>query len=291
LLVVGANGTLGRALTRLCGERAIDCVGLSRRDLDIADAEDVRRLIEGLRPWAVINAAGYVRVDDAEADCDRCLRDNTIGAERLAAACEWAGIRYLTYSSDLVFNGARAEPYLESHPVGPLNMYGRSKAEAERLVSRAMPSALIIRTSAFFGPRDSYNFVANVLDELMEGRSVRAGAAVVSPTYVPDLVHASLDLVIDGEQGIWHVANQGAVSWCRLARTTATMAGLDPSRVEECDASALGWAATRPKYSALGSERGLLLPAWEHSLERYLHERRDDANGRSACASRERTSE
>jgi dTDP-4-dehydrorhamnose reductase len=286
LVIVGASGTLGRAFVRLCSERGIASLALSRQDLDIADAAAASRLIEEAKPWAVINAAGYVRVDDAENDCDRCLRENTVGAERLAAACERAGIRFLTYSSDLVFNGAQAEPYLESNPVDPLNVYGRSKAEAERLVSQAMPSSLIVRTSAFFGPWDGANFIANILSDLMEGRSVRAGASVVSPTYVPDLVHASLDLMIDGEQGLWHVANQGAVSWSHLAKTTAAMANLDDTLIQECDPCTLGWAAPRPGYSALSSERGLLLPPWEESLGRYLHERRDDlARGRAACVS------
>jgi len=284
IIIVGGNGTLGRAFARLCAERGIHCLALSRRELDIADADAISRLLQDTRPWAVINAAGYVRVDQAEHERDRCLRENTVGAERLAAACACAGIRLLTYSSDLVFSGSREEPYVESDAVSPLNMYGYSKAEAERLVSQAMPSSLIIRTSAFFGPWDSSNFVANVLGDLMEGRSVHAGATVVSPTYVPDLVHASLDLLIDGECGLWHVANQGAASWCHLAKTVAAMAKLDAALVKEGDASTLGWAAARPGYSALGSERGVLLPPWEESLGRYLHERRDDlARGRAAC--------
>ena len=284
IIIVGGKGTLGRAFARLCAERGIRCLALSRRELDIADGYAISRLLAETRPWAVVNAAGYVRVDRAEHERDRCVRENTIGAERLAAACASADIRFLTFSSDLVFNGSREEPYLESHPVSPLNVYGRSKAEAERLVSQAMPSSLIIRTSAFFGPWDSANFVANVLGDLMEGRSVHAGATVVSPTYVPDLVHASLDLLIDGECGLWHIANQGAASWSHLARTAAAMAGLDAAVIVECDASTLGWAAPRPGYSALGSERGVLLPPWEESLGRYLHERRDDlARGRAAC--------
>jgi dTDP-4-dehydrorhamnose reductase len=286
LVIVGANGTLGRAFVRLCSERGIPSLALSRQDLDIADTPAVNRLMDEVRPWAVINAAGYVRVDDAENERDRCLRENAVGAQQLAAACERRGVRFLTYSSDLVFNGAQAEPYLESHPVDPLNVYGRSKAEAERLVLQTMPSSLVVRTSAFFGPWDAANFIANILNELMEGRSVRAGAAVVSPTYVPDLVHASLDLIIDGEEGLWHVANQGAVSWAHLAKTTAAMAKLDDTLIQECDAGTLGWAAPRPGYSALSSERGVLLPSWEDSLGRYLHERRDDlARGRAACVS------
>jgi dTDP-4-dehydrorhamnose reductase len=183
-----------------------------------------------------------------------------------------------------VFDGSRATPYRESDPVRPLNVYGRSKADAEQLVSFILPTALIIRTSAFFGPWDAYNFVSQLLESLMEGRSVRVGGEVVSPTYVPDLVHASLDLLIDGEQGIWHLANQGAVSWCDWGRTAAKMAGYDPQRVQECDPSSLRLRAPRPGYSALGSERGTLLATWEASLERFLQERQSLAvQGRAAC--------
>jgi dTDP-4-dehydrorhamnose reductase len=90
---------------------------------------------------------------------------------------------------------------------------------------------------------------------------------------VPDLVQASLDLLIDDEQGIWHLSNRGAVSWYEFARTAAGMASFDPSLIEPCEPSELGWSALRPSYSALGSERGWLLPCWEESLERYVYDR------------------
>ena len=272
LVIIGANGTLARAFSRICGERAIDHVALSRRDVDIADHQAVNRLLIDLQPWAVVNAAGYVKVDDAETDRDQCLKVNTVGAERLASACAQLGVRFLTYSSDLVFNGSQSVPYLESHPVDPLNVYGRSKAEAERLVLRSWPLSLVIRTSAFFGPWDSSNFVHHVLGRLVEGRPVEVSQAVVSPTYVPDLVHASLDLLIDGEEGLWHLANRGAVSWGHLAKTSASLAGLDATLVEEQPVHAVTSGAIRPKYSALSSERGVLLPPWEQSLDRYIHD-------------------
>jgi dTDP-4-dehydrorhamnose reductase len=101
---------------------------------------------------------------------------------------------------------------------------------------------------------------------------VRTSRNVVSPTYVPDLVHACLDLLIDGERGVWHLANNGMVTWGDLARKTAAMAGLDAGLVEDCDAKDLGLTALRPLYSVLGSERGCLLPSLEHSLERYMSE-------------------
>jgi dTDP-4-dehydrorhamnose reductase len=277
LVIAGAGGTLGSAFARLCPARGIEHVALSRSELDIAHPEAIDRLLEDLRPWALVNTAGYVRVDDAEADRERCVRENTLGAGHLAEACGRHGVKLLTYSSDLVFDGSRTDPYLESHPVSPLNVYGESKAEAERRVSEVLPSALIIRTSAFFGPWDSYNFVSHVFRQLGEGRKLRVASTVVSPTYVPELVHASLDLLIDDERGIWHVANQGAVSWSEWARTAALLASFDASLVEACEPADLGWAAARPSYSALGSERGRLLPAWEESLGRYLAEREQRA--------------
>jgi dTDP-4-dehydrorhamnose reductase len=246
--------------------------------MDIADPAAVGATLDGLRPWAVVNAAGYVRVDDAEREPERCHRDNAIGPVTLAAACAERGIRFVTFSSDLVFDGDRCEPYLESHRVRPLSTYGRTKVMAEHRVREILPTALIIRTSAFFGPWDRYNFVTIALAALAAGRPFRAAAdAVVSPTYVPDLVHACLDLLIDGERGLWHVSNDGAVTWAELARLAARLAALDGSLVEECDTPSLGMPAPRPRYSVLGSERGRLLGSLDRSLAYYLRDRAVDA--------------
>ena len=112
------------------------------------------------------------------------------------------------------------------------------------------------------------------LRTLAEGRKfVAADDALVSPTYVPDLVGASLDLLIDGEQGIWHLSNEGAITWAELARSTARRAGLDPGLVEARPTALMQHAAPRPLYSVLASERGHLLPTLEDALERYLNER------------------
>jgi dTDP-4-dehydrorhamnose reductase len=118
---------------------------------------------------AVVNTAGYVRVDDAENDCIACFRENTKGATVLAEACARRGIRLLTYSSDLVFDGTAKHPLVESDPVHPLNVYGQSKAEAEKRVLEAYPDALVARTSAFFGPWDEYNFVIAALRTVARG--------------------------------------------------------------------------------------------------------------------------
>src|SRR5918998_241494 len=218
-----------------------------------------KRDIRFYKPRAVINTAGYVRVAEAENDAERCFRENALGAEVLAQACAEAGIPLVTFSSDLVFDGSLERPYVESDEVNPATVYGASKAEAERRVLGAHDKALVIRTSAFFGPWDRYNFVWSILNTLSRGEGVEASADVVSPTYVPDLVNTSLDLLIDGGAGLWHMANLGEVSWRDLAAMAAERAGFDPSLVTDAgDLPALN--------TALSTERGILMPRLESAL-------------------------
>jgi dTDP-4-dehydrorhamnose reductase len=267
LLVTGGTGTLGRAFERLCGLRGLACHLTSRSVLDIAEPSSVAQAIELFRPWAVINTAGYVRVADAERDADRCYRENTEGAARLAEGCGRAGIPFVSFSSDLVFDGRLGRAYLETDDPNPCCVYGISKARAEEQILRHCPQALIIRTSAFFGPWDRYNFAYDVLSRLAAGEVVTArGDVLVSPTYVPDLVHATLDLLIDGENGIWHLANSGATSWAGLAQMVASRAGLDSSAIIVDRPSAA------PACTALGSIRGEMLSPLEHAVDRFFTE-------------------
>jgi dTDP-4-dehydrorhamnose reductase len=135
----------------------------------------------------------------------------------------------------------------------------------------------VVRTSAFFGPWDKHSFVTLALQAFERGDAfTAANDMTVSPTYVPDLVHACLDLAIDGEAGIWHLANAGGVTWAELAEKAAHAAGIDASRLEAKPASSCGLAAARPVYTAMTSERGILLPALDNALARYLELRNQD---------------
>jgi len=271
LLITGATGTLGSAFARICERRGLAYYLLTRKELDIAESASIEAAMERYEPWAVVNAAGYVRVDDAEQQRNICLRENSIGPALLAVSCNARGISLLTFSSDLVFNGKLRRPYLESDQPAPLNVYGATKLKAERTILEILPEALVIRTSAFFGPWDQYNFASAVLSTLAEDVPFRAaGDATISPTYVPDLVDASLDLLIDGERGVWHLANGGAVTWAEFARLLAQEAGYDPSLIESQPGRLLGFRARRPTYSALASERGTLLPTLEEAVTRFL---------------------
>jgi dTDP-4-dehydrorhamnose reductase len=274
ILIAGAGGTLGRAFVHACRMRGLPYVALSRRDLEISNLEAVCSAVSRWQPWAIVNAAGYVRVDDAEREPSICRRANAVGPAVLAAVCRRRRLQLVTFSSDLVFDGMMQRPYLESDPVSPLNVYGRTKVEAERRVLALAPSTLVVRTSAFFGPWDRANFVTRALETLSAGGTVRAaGDAIVSPTYVPDLVDRALDLLIDGAAGVWHVANEGALTWAAFARLAAAAAGFNPEFVEASESTAFNAPATRPPYSALGTERGPALPPLEESLSRYVRDR------------------
>jgi dTDP-4-dehydrorhamnose reductase len=270
LLITGATGTLGQAFARFCAMRGLPVHLLTRAELDIASQASVDAALARWNPWAVINTAGFVRVDEAEHE-PRQWRENVTGPAILARACARAGIRLLSFSSDLVFDGGKPSPYVESDAPHPLNAYGRSKLEAERRVLKLAPDALVIRTAAFFGPWDGYNFVARALDALRKGERWRAAIdQLVSPTYVPDLVQAALNLLIDGERGLWHLANRGVVSWAGFAQMVAEAAGLDAGLVDPVPGVMLGQIAPRPRYSALHSERGLTLARLKDAVTQYL---------------------
>jgi dTDP-4-dehydrorhamnose reductase len=282
VLITGATGTLGRGFARICELRGLAYHIVTRQEMDIGEADSIKRMVETVNPWAIINTAGYVRVDDAEKDRARCFRENALGPVQLAQACDRRGISLVTFSSDLVFDGQKHRPYLEGDPVSPLNVYGESKAEAERRILEISPRALLVRSSAFFGPWDDYNFLTTTLRRLRKEEPVVAAKdAYVSPTYIPDLVHATLDLLIDGESGIWHLANKGVVTWAQLARYAASMGGASDDLIVEKTVAEMQLSAPRPTYSVLGSERGQLLGFLADALCRYLEDR-GEAQGSDA---------
>jgi dTDP-4-dehydrorhamnose reductase len=140
----------------------------------------MQEVLAQMKPWAVINAAGYVNVDKAEGESKQCFDANCAGPAALAALCHEQRIPFLSFSSDLVFNGTKGEPYTESDVAEPLNVYGWSKASGEKAILENNPKALVVRTSSFFGPWDGYNFVHKTVCALREGRLVEAASVHVA---------------------------------------------------------------------------------------------------------------
>ena len=263
ILIAGATGTLGQAFARICAHRGLAYVLTSRDELDITDEASIAAALERFKPWAVINAAGFVRTWEADQKFDECLAINAAGPELLARSCKVAGLPLVTFSSDRVFDGKLGRPYVEPDELAPACAYGRSKAEAEARVTAIDPDVLIVRTSAFFGPWDHHNFLFNTIEKLKRGEEVfESDRKFVSPTYVPDLVHATLDLLLDEEKGIWHLTNQGAISWHELAGEAASVARLDRGLVRRLEVTDDDEAAD----TSLTSRRGLLLRPLDRAI-------------------------
>lgn len=278
LLIAGGGGALARTLAELCAARGLPYLLTSRREFDVADPASVMAGLAVYRPWAVVNAAGYARVDRAESEPERCRRETVEAARVLGGSCAAAGTPLLAFSTHLVFDGEKAGPYLEDDPAAPLGVYGRCKAEAERVLLTTFPDALIVRSGPLFGPRDDRSVAARAIRAVAAGeRFAAADDVTVSPAYRPDLVHAALDLLLDRESGLWHLANAGAVSHAEFARAAVRAAGLDAGGVLAVPATGLGWAARRPRSSVLGSSRGALLRPLDHALARYADARRPAA--------------
>lgn len=269
ILLLGASGTLGQAFARSCALRGLSYRLLDRKGLDLASPASIAAALDEHRPWAVINAAGWVRVDEAEDDPDGCMAVNAAGAIALARACDDRQIACVSFSSDLVFGGNPAEWFVESDTPAPLNVYGRSKSAMEAGILELGGRHLLVRTAAFFSPDDVHNFAVHTVDAMRGQQPMRASDCVISPTYVPDLCHSTLDLLIDEAFGLWHLSNAGAVSWVEFASRIADACGLDASLVQTVSCTDMGWAARRPGRSALASGRGSPMPSLDDAIERF----------------------
>ncbi|MEP7080309.1 MAG: family 1 glycosylhydrolase [Ginsengibacter sp.] len=274
ILILGGNGTLGSAFRKICDRRNIPFISLARPQFDITQKENIEKAIDDFKPWAVINTTGFVKVDEAETNREICRALNTESVKELADACNRKGIQLMTFSSDLVFDGEKKFPYLEQDEVAPLNYYGYTKACGEKLALENFPQSLIIRTSSFFGPWDHYNFAHYILEKLQNDQTTFVVDNItVSPTYVPHLVDAALDLLIDRGIGIWHLCNDGKILWTDFARELANHNGFANKNVIPKNQQEMNWKAIRPVYSALESGKGIKLPSLENAIECFFEEK------------------
>ena len=182
----------------------------------------------------------------------------------------------MAFSSDLVFGGDSSRPYHEADEPAPLNVYGHSKHQAEQAILSLSGSHLIVRTAAFFSPHDVHNFAVHVLQSLAAGERIHAAADhVVSPTFVPQLANAVLDLLIDGAAGLWHLTNGDAVSWAEFAERVASTCGHRDGAIERVSGALPGWVAPRPAYVPLVSNRGKLMTSLDEALDHFSFLLRD----------------
>lgn len=270
LLIIKGKETFAALYTKHCVRRGIPFVMLDKSEINLFNKIELNSILENYNPWAVINTVDYQDIDKAEVQPDLCRMDNIVAAVNLSEICKASEIKFLSFSTDLVFNGNRKEPYIESCKVAPLNVYGFSKAAAEQQILKHNPSALIIRTSACFSLHNENNYIGSFLKKIENGTKVQvAKDIIISPTYTPDLINTSLDILIDGEKGIWHLTNRGSESWADFLMKLVETSGYDCKYIDPRFSRDLKFIAKRPRYSVLESERASLMPTFEQALNEY----------------------
>lgn len=274
LLIIGATGSLGSAFARVCNFRGIVYHLSERGELDITSKEAIEKILDKIKPWAVINAAGYTRIDEAEKSPQACFRENTTGPVMLAEICKSLGIKFVTFSTDQVFNGEKKRPYSVNDLTGPLNQYGLSKKMAEEQISKVNPDSLIIRSSVFFNPWHKHDTLSKILFSGMHSNYQfnLPSDIVISPAYIPDVVNTVLDLLIDGESGIWHLSNQQEITYSEFARLALEIAGLNKNIITAVPSTSLDYTALRPSYSVLETSAGITLPLLTNALKNFVSE-------------------
>jgi dTDP-4-dehydrorhamnose reductase len=273
LLITGAGGMLGQDVASAARDAGHDVLAFAHHQLDITDADAVRRVITGGALDAVVNCAAWTNVDGAEGHEWEATNVNGAGAGRVARAAATAGAWTVHVSSDYVFDGSKGEPYVESDPTGPVSAYGRSKLTGELEVARQAPTShTIIRSSWLFGAGGPC-FPATILRLAAE----RDELSVVDdqtgcPTFTGHLAQALLTLAERRPHGVVHIAGGGSCSWFEFAREIVDSARLE-CEVKPCSTQEMPRPARRPAYSVLGSERrreAPALPHWRDGLAEYM---------------------
>ena len=229
VLVTGALGQLGTELLPLLEPHEVVAVDLP--ELDITDRALVLGAFHEIRPEVVINCAAMTAVDDCESKIDLAYAVNAMAVRHLAEGCRAVGAHLTTISTDYVFDGTKIGAYNEWDDTCPASVYGRSKLAGER---EAGPAATVVRTAWLCGEHGP-NMVKTILALLDEHDTLSfVDDQVGYPTFASDLAPIVRQLAIERRPGIFHVTNQGAVSWFEFAREVAKAVGADPGRVNPC---------------------------------------------------------
>ncbi len=293
IFVTGVSGQLGHDVMNELHERGIEAVGSDiqpsyggRQDgtavtampyvqMDITDAEAVKRVLGESGADAVIHCAAWTAVDKAEEAEETCRRVNALGTENIAAFCGEAGLPMMYFSTDYVFNGNGTRPWEPEDAYEPLGVYGATKAEGEAAVRRLVPKYFILRIAWVFG-LNGHNFIKTMLRLSKTHDTLTVvNDQIGTPTYTLDLARLVADMIVTDRYGIYHVTNEGEyISWYDFARAIFEEAGktvtILPVTSEE-----YGAAAKRPYNSRMNREKirqeGFTpLPHWRDALRRYI---------------------
>lgn len=284
ILVAGAQGQVGRELSRQCRTAGHQVIALDRHGMDIRDANSVRRAFTATSPQLVFNAAAWTAVDEAESRFDDAIRVNRDGAGNLALACAEHSIPMVHYSTDHVFDGRQRTAYTEDDATNPVNAYGRSKLAGEEAVRAVLDRHLIFRTSWVFSAHGS-NFVKTMLKLGSERTNLRVVCDQVGkPTSAAAIAGISLAVVTRDHVswGTYHLAQPEAVSRHEFAVTILEAAArqgcaLAVEEVISVSTREFPTVAERPANSALDCSKledsfQIEIPDWHGPLDLAIGE-------------------
>ncbi len=272
IYITGSKGQLGRALMRRLERH--DLLGIDLPEVDLTDLAATRSSIAGFKPEVTIHAAAYTDVDGAARNPDLAYRVNALGTRNVAAASEAIGAAVLAISTNEVFDGRKAEPYLEFDPTNPINPYAKSKLAAERLVRDLTNRFYIVRTAWLYGLGGN-NFVKKIIARADSDGQLRVVTdEVSSPTYTEDLITAIERLIPTSAYGIYHFTNDGSCSRFEFAQKILELSGRSHIPIEPILLKDFPRPSTPPPYAPLrnfcGAQIGITLRPWQDALADYL---------------------
>ena len=285
ILITGAGGQLGRALVSEARSVGLAPLAMNRKDLDITRPDQILKIIGDAAPALVVNASGYTNVDGAETHRDAAYAVNCDGPAHLASVCSAFAIPLIHISTDFVFAGRKKTPYLESDPMAPLSVHGKSKAEGERAIRAHLLQHLIVRTAWLYSAQ-GHNFVKTMLKLGRERDRLSVVADQTgSPTCAVDLARAIATMackIIAGDDSRWgtyHYCGRGTTTWHGFAEAIFKLAApyeqLKIRQVTPITSDQYPSMARRPLQSGLDCSRildqfGVETIPWRQSLARAI---------------------
>ena len=280
VLVTGYAGQLGYEVVRLLESRGIPCKGVDQADFNLTDAAAVLDYVQHYAPDVIVHCAAYTNVDKAETEPEICAAVNGMGTLYMVRAALSVGAKLVYISTDYVFPGTGDQPFGIDDPYGPKNVYGVSKVQGEDAVRSLMTRYYILRTSWVFG-KNGKNFVRTMLRLGAEKKELRVVSDQIgSPTYAKDLARVICDMIPTDKYGIYHVRNEGYVSWADFAKMIMEKSGLS-CRIIPVPSSEYVTLARRPLNSRLSGKKlqaaGFApMPTVADALDRYLAELKEE---------------
>ena len=286
ILLLGSNGQVGWEINRQARAAGLDIIALNRRELDITKYNDVKQKVGEIKPNILINATAYTAVDQAEKEPELAFEVNRDAVRNLAQVCDLNDMAMIHFSTDYIFDGKKSEPYVETDPANPLNVYGESKWQGEEALRRYLEKYIILRISWVFGQHGN-NFVKTIIKLASEKKELRVIADQYGcPTPAEDvaanvlrLVRGSGNQAAKSRLGVFHYCGMPATTWYDFAKKivdfrkehfSIVCESIIPIKTEEYKT-----LAQRPKYSVLNCSKVVestyfFASRWENKIKSMI---------------------